>query len=90
MSDGKQGYNGWTNFETWCVSLWIDNDPGSYEMAREIIKGVQSIGDAAEALQDWIEEDNPLQDQASLYADLLNAALRQVNWYEIVESYKDE
>ena len=25
----EQGYNGWTNYETWCVHLWLDNDEGS-------------------------------------------------------------
>jgi hypothetical protein len=23
-------YNGWTNYETWCVNLWLNNDQGSY------------------------------------------------------------
>ena len=22
-------YNGWTNYETWCVNLWITNDQGT-------------------------------------------------------------
>ena len=29
-----QTYNGWTNYETWNVALWIQNDFGMYEMAR--------------------------------------------------------
>ncbi len=32
----EQGYNGWANYETWCVNLWIDNDRGWYEQTREI------------------------------------------------------
>lgn len=89
MTD-EQKYNGWNNFETWCVALWINNEKGSHEMARAMVEDAESIGEAAQALQDWIEEENPLRDLASLYADLLNAALRQVDYYEIAESFKDE
>lgn len=27
-------YNGWTNYETWNVALWLQNDEGLYNMAR--------------------------------------------------------
>tara|TARA_R100001230_G_C5635157_1_gene142122 strand:- start:308 stop:856 length:549 start_codon:yes stop_codon:yes gene_type:complete len=27
-------YNGWTNRETWCMSLWLDNDRGMYSCTQ--------------------------------------------------------
>ena len=27
-------YNGYSNYETWNVALWIQNDEGLYELAR--------------------------------------------------------
>lgn len=93
-------YNGWTNYETWNVKLWIDNDQGSYNYWRETAKAAlldakpaypgQSDLDAAAGvlsvtLRDEILDGAP--DLApSMYSDILSAALRSVNWYEIAQS----
>jgi hypothetical protein len=36
----RKEYNGWTNYETWCVNLWMSNDQGSDEYFREMAQEV--------------------------------------------------
>ena len=40
-------YNGWTNYETWNVALWIGNDAGLYELAM-VAGDYESFKDALE------------------------------------------
>ena len=35
LSDLKQSYNGWTDWTTWNVALWINNDQGFYSIAKD-------------------------------------------------------
>ena len=37
-------YNGWTNWETWNVALWIGNDPGLYELACDVARDGGTYG----------------------------------------------
>ena len=91
-------YNGWTNYETWNVALWFDNDSSEYwaERANEIWYDAEATDnfDRAEVatlelskeMQDSVEESTPTV-TAGMFADLLNAALSEVNWYEIAEHF---
>ena len=55
-------YNGWTNYETWLVNLWMSNDEGSYnywnERAAEIIKGADDRDEASGFLADAIKDEH--------------------------------
>ena len=35
LSDLKEKYNGWTDWTTWNVALWINNDEGFYNIAKD-------------------------------------------------------
>jgi len=93
-------YNGWSNYETWNVALWLDSEYGSQsywsERARETYEGAEpdppftraerATLDLAEELEQEHEDNNPLLGQPSTYSDMLNMALKEVNWYEVAES----
>ena len=79
-------YNGWTNYETWCVNLWITNDEGLLNYWEEIAREYTSIRELAERLKDETAEENPLKNSLnSVYKDLLKSALDEVDWEEIAE-----
>lgn len=90
MSNERKSYNGWSNYETWNVALWLDNEQGTYDEARDMARHARGVGALADSLKSWIHDMAP-DLGASMFSDLLTAALGEVDWYEIAEHYyKDE
>lgn len=46
-TEREEGYNGWTNYETWNVALWIGNEQDTDRQSREM------------AQEAWDESDGP-------------------------------
>lgn len=97
-------YQGWTNYETWAVNLWLENSEGDYREWTEradaafgevIDKADEESYDdcVAEAAHDLARDmRNELAEAApdlgcTLWADLLSAALSEVDWYEIATAW---
>lgn len=81
-------YNGYKNWETWNLVLWLQNEEGSYHAARAM---VADAGDGApDALREMIADANPLADAPSWYGDVLLAAIEAVDWQEVAAAFQDE
>jgi len=83
-------YNGWSNYETWAVKLWIDNEYAEYLHWQQKARQSKSRRALADQLKVWVEENNPLIDANNMYTDLLGAALSDVNWWEIAGNMLEE
>lgn len=109
----ETGYNGWKNYETWAIALWLDNDYGTYTLMRgSAMQSVEEVLQEAEldyqdvenrkamvqkasyklseSISEYIESNNPLASEASVYTDLLNAAIHDADLIEIAEHYLED
>jgi hypothetical protein len=82
----------------------LGNDEGSYNTCRSLAQRcfADAVADQvlsrkeracyqlANELKEMIEDGNPLASEASVYSDLINASLSEVNWKEIATSLLDE
>lgn len=93
-------YNGWTNYETWVVNLWMDNEKGQQdywiEEVQMALKQDNPVLHFADRLKDEHEAavqqmlDDSVHYKQGPMADLLNGALSEVNWREIAQHWIDD
>ena len=84
-------YNGHKNYETWVVSNWLNNDYVDYQYwmgaAKDILRADAEFPVEAltERLQNAAEASKP--EGIGFYSDLIQAALNEVSWYDIAETF---
>jgi hypothetical protein len=92
-------YNGWTNYETWVVNLWMDNEKGQQDYWIEEVRDAMRDRNPVACLADRIRESHgdasadmlkTSHFDAGPFADLLNGALSEVNWREIAQHWIDD
>ena len=80
-------YNGWSNRETWLVSLWLNNDESLYSQLLSAVEQNESASVKAEWLAERVQEqlDWHLEDQeASRWIDMIRGSFYRVDWVEII------
>lgn len=85
-------YQGWKNYETWCVNLWLENDEGLYRdwtsHAEEFAnKNVADIAAGKLAREMKAELSDMAPELEGVWSNLLSAALSEVSWYEIADAW---
>ena len=94
----ENGYNGWSNYPTWAVNLWLSNDEGLYHATLDIVESAKGRDEAdndaasvtgrlADRLKSWVSDELAPDLDASFAADLLGYALEQVDWREIADAW---
>ena len=89
-------YNGWKNYPTWCVNLWLSNEEPLYREALRLTG--HTIDDdedvtpsqrrqVADILKEWVRDDLAPDLGASFSSDLLGYALDCVDWFEIADAW---
>lgn len=95
-------YNGWKNYPTWCVNLWLSNDEPLYREALERAGAVCAETESrsehwsleeshrfgvADDFKGWVVDDLAPDLGASFGSDLLGWALDHVDWEEIANAW---
>jgi hypothetical protein len=79
---------GWTNYATLCVHLWLTNDGATYHHCCSLAAACQTEKFLlSDRLKEFVEELNPLRDQANVFSDMLSATISEVDWHEVAQAF---
>ena len=72
-------YNGWTNYETWNVALWLGNDEGLYNLARRYRRsGYQALANDLKEIGSYETPDGVAWTDSGLDIDELDEMLAEL------------
>jgi hypothetical protein len=85
--DTESDYNGWKNYETWNLNLWVQNDEGFY---GSMVEELRDILDRHES--DW--ENVSLAEVRGMFRDVIGSKTPDgvstsdpaIDWYELSDA----
>ena len=88
-------YNGWVNYPTWAVHLWISNEEFLWNWALDIVgQNERDKGDDAwrgpDILREWVLDEVVREAvgelEPSMATDILGWGMAQVDWLEAYDA----
>lgn len=104
MATAEKTYQGWKNYPTWNVHLWLSNEEPLYRachaLANQACKEAEDQKDTerfprearfilADTLKEFVEDQLP-ELPASHASDLLTWAVEQVDWLEVADAFLED
>lgn len=86
---GSDSYNGWTNYETWIAYTWLSDTESDERFMRELAADGdenEAAGRIKEALAE--QADNEV-GNGTMWADLMRAALSEIDYLELAQAFRE-
>ena len=82
MTTVMDGYNGWSNRETWNANLWMTNQESIYKLIGKLAGRCKSVSELADNMEGFL---------LILWKDKTpdGDSLHPVNWSEIAEAWAE-
>lgn len=93
MMATQETFNGYTNFETWLMSLNLDNDQVLNEELHQIANAPRlSIYERSEALKEWVSELFYVEEYGiyKICDTWTERDFQEIDFYDIIESHIEE
>lgn len=81
-------YNGWSNWETWNLLLWANNEESTYKEMRRFATKVSTLAQEKDQIRACVSFFNDMFPSGT--PDMEAGDMDNVNWNEVLESVLEE
>jgi hypothetical protein len=86
-------YNGWVNYPTWAVHLWISNEEVLWDTALALAEDERAYWSSfpwhgPDSLREWVQNEL-VPEVDGMAGDILTWGLAQVDWLEVYDAIVD-
>ena len=81
----NDAYNGWRNYETWCMNMWLNSEPAGIRLINQALYVSENNLKCGEWLKCQLEAQLECEiEDSSVWRDLLRRSFDKIAWFEII------